>query len=339
MKNIILIIVFLLSFNLVSSAQTWNSTGGGNWGTAGNWNPTTVPDAINAIVTLGPTITTNQDIRLNGNRTIGTLNFNSAHNYTLNNNTLTFNVYVGSTTLNVTNSGDLIINSKINIADNMIIDQNGTGLIKFNSAISGTNNLTMKGSGTTTFTGNQANTYSGQTIIDGGTLSLNKRNNINAIAGSSIKVNSGATLLLNSDNQIKNGTSLILNGGTFLTGTSVGHSETLNTLTLSSSSTISLGTGTHQISFANSSLISWTGTLTISNWAGTIGNSGTAGQIFFGVGGLTSAQLAQIKFDGYGNGAMILPSGELVPVPEVRKVIAILLLICVIVLWEYSIYW
>src|SRR5690606_14706800 len=58
----------------------------------------------------------------------------------------------------------------------------------------------------------------------------------------------------------------------------------------------------------------WDGTsLTITGWAGTVGNSGTAGKIMVGTGGLSIAQRATISFDGFPGAASILPSGELVP--------------------------
>lgn len=197
--------------------------------------------------------------------------------------------------------------------------------LDISAAFSGSvSKVTKDGAGLLKFSGTNANTYTGQTIVDDGILALGKTAGVDAIAGSSIKVNSGGTVRLDNDNQIKNTTSLILNGGTFLTGETAGHSETLNTLTLSSTSTIDLGTGSHQLVFANSSAISWTGTLIISNWTGLGGSSGTQGQIFFGVGGLTATQLANVQFDGYGPGAMLLPTGELVPIPEAGQIAAVL---------------
>lgn len=203
--------------------------------------------------------------------------------------------------------------------------------LDISAAFSGSvSKVTKDGVGVLKFSGTNANTYSGQTIVDAGVLALGKTAGVDAVAGSSIKVNSGGTLRLDNDNQIKNSTPLILNGGTFLTGETTGHSDTLGTLTLSSSSTIDLGTTSHQLTFADSSSISWTGTLVISNWTGLAGSSGTQGQIFFGVGGLTSAQLAQVQFDGFSPGARLLPSGELVPIPEPGLIAAVLALIGVI---------
>lgn len=242
-------------------------------------------------------------------------------------------IHAYSSSQTATISGNL----KSDLAQGITINtEDGSQAIDLNisAAFSGSaSKVTKTGAGVLQYSGTNANTYTGQTIVDAGILALNKTAGVDAIAGSSIKVNSGGTLRLDNNNQIKNSTSLILNGGTFLTGASTGYSDTLDTLTLSSSSTIDLGTGSHQLTFNDSSAISWTGTLTISNWTGVAAGSGTQGQIFFGVGGLTSAQLAQVQFEGFSPGAMLLPSGELVPIPEAREIAAILAVV-VIIFWK-----
>jgi autotransporter-associated beta strand protein len=106
--------------------------------------------------------------------------------------------------------------------------------------------------------------------------------------------------------------------GTLSTGFSTGYSETAGSLRLNANSTIALGSGSHTLSFAGSASETWLGTtLTISNWLGTAGSTGTAGRIFFGsdATGLTAAQLNKISFLGFMGAAMLLPSGELVPAP------------------------
>ncbi|MEO6847131.1 MAG: hypothetical protein ABI254_07725, partial [Chthoniobacterales bacterium] len=137
------------------------------------------------------------------------------------------------------------------------------------------------------------------------------------------------------NNQIANTVNMVLNGGTFSTGDTVGHRETLGTLTLSANSTIDLGTGSDSLIFAASNGISWTGTLTITGWVGTAGaggGGGTQGTIFFGnnASGLTSTQLSHIDFTGFGQGALLLSNGQLAPnaaVPEAKVVFGVLLLV------------
>lgn len=198
--------------------------------------------------------------------------------------------------------------------------------------ITGAQNLTKVGAGTLVFTGN--NSYSGTTTVGAGTLELSS--SATAIAGTSITVNTGGTLLLSGSDQISNSTNLTLAGGAFSLGT--GFSDELGTLTLTSDSSISLGASIHNLRFGASNLAVWTpGTmLTILGWTGLPDTGGTAGRIFFGADdlALTSAQLSQITFNGY-SGAKLLSSGELVPVavPEAEADLAASLL-ALLVAWK-----
>ncbi len=140
-----------------------------------------------------------------------------------------------------------------------------------------------------------------------------------AQAQATATLSTGATAYLGGNNLLTSSVNIALNGATLstnaLSGT-VGYSQTFGTLTLSTNSTINLGTGTHTLTFGSSGGVSWQAgiALTINGWQGTAGSSGTAGQIFVGTDatGLTATQVAQITFTGYGV-ATILPSGEIVP--------------------------
>ncbi|MFM8886258.1 MAG: beta strand repeat-containing protein, partial [Chthoniobacterales bacterium] len=197
--------------------------------------------------------------------------------------------------------------------------------------ISGTGGFTKEGSGQIVLNGSVNNTYSGATVVNAGSLVLSNSSGNAINNSSSITVNNGGTLVLGASNQIGDGIGLILNGGTLLVGAST-LSETLGTLTLNASSTIDFGnfgaTGLRQLTFSNSSAISWTGTLTITNWQGVANTSSDFTEIFFGVGGLSTAQQAQIRFANQGNVAgTLLGTGELVPVPEPQVYAAALALI------------
>lgn len=197
--------------------------------------------------------------------------------------------------------------------------------------------LIKAGAGQMTLIG--ANTFSGATTINNGTLALDSAGSTTARLGSSssITVNAGGTLLLanssgtSSNDRIYNTATMTLNGGTFNTGGLSEHGASNNTagigaLTLQSTSTIDMGSSASIIAFADSHLLSWTGTLNIYDWTGTAQTGGGTDELFFGTGstGLTASQLLDIHFysgsgtGAYAAGAMILANGEVVPVPEVR---------------------
>jgi hypothetical protein len=58
--------------------STWNLTGGGGWGTAGNWSPSGVPGGVGAVVNFTNNITSDATISLGTTRTVGTINMGDA---------------------------------------------------------------------------------------------------------------------------------------------------------------------------------------------------------------------------------------------------------------------
>ena len=60
------------------------------------------------------------------------------------------------------------------------------------------------------------------------------------------------TMGLGAANKISDASNVNMKGGTFRTGSGLGNSETVGTLTLSANSTIALGTGSHNLNFAAS---------------------------------------------------------------------------------------
>jgi len=135
-------------------------------------------------------------------------------------------------------------------------------------------------------------------------------------------LNSGSTLKLAAANLLPVANLTLRSGATFRAAAavdSIGYSQTFKTLNLQHNSTIVLGTGNHNLTFASSSSLLWAENrrLTIQGWKGLPGVSGTSGfgKVFFGnsPSGLTDPQLAQITFAGFCDGAMLLPNGELVP--------------------------
>lgn len=175
--------------------------------------------------------------------------------------------------------------------------------------------------GTTTFTG------AGTITIDNDGFTTTITNDFTSFEANTLDI-TGGTLLFSADNTINAGTTnLALSGGTLATG---GTDQTLAALTLNADSALDLGSGDSIINFSDSSSTTWdeNSTLQITNWSGNASGGGTDQVIFGSASGLDDVQLSQIRFvnpDGFAPGiynARILPSGEIVPVPEPSTIIA-----------------
>ncbi|WCJ61181.1 autotransporter-associated beta strand repeat-containing protein [Fontisphaera persica] len=203
----------------------------------------------------------------------------------------------------------------------------GGDLIGNGTTLANTPNITMNpaASETTYVSGTTPLTGMGAFVKNGpGTTVL-----ANQITPTRVVINNG-TLLLGADERIGNSVPMTLAGGTFATG---GYDETLGKLTLDANSTVDLGAGNSILTFANSTTESWNASaiLSIVNWTGNLYGGGTD-QVHFGPGGLTAGQLSQVRFvnpfgltPGIYN-AVMLSSGEVVPVPEPATIVAVVLL-------------
>ena len=205
-------------------------------------------------------------------------------------NTYTGNTVVAAGTLSI-GAGGTTGSVAGNIVDSSVVIFDRSDAFTYVNVISGPGTLRKQGAGTLTLSG--FNSYTGATFINAGTLAL-------AIS-----------------NRIADASRIELSGGTLRTAGNP-YTENVNTLTLGASSTIALqGTGAHDLRFINSAGMTWSAgtTLTITNWQGLPGASGTGGRIFFGStsGTLTAQQLSQIVFSGFSGTPVLLSTGELVP--------------------------
>ncbi len=141
-----------------------------------------------------------------------------------------------------------------NITNNATLVVNRTGAITITNTISGTGALVKLASGTLTLSGSTANTYAGATTISNGTLQLLKTAGVDAVAGSSLTVSSGAVLLLSASDQVKDATAITLSGGTIQRVSGV--SEVFGNLNVTSASFLDYSSGT-------------TGTLQFQNYTNT----------------------------------------------------------------------
>jgi autotransporter-associated beta strand protein len=233
-----------------------------------------------------------------------------------------------NTTLTISNGGTLRVTSAGGVtnaitigAGHGVLSNASSGAVFYSGEVSkdGTTLTSASGSGTNVFTGVISGASANSDfIVDGGTTVFSNQMTYN---GPTIITN-GGTLVLGADNAMPAGSDLILGGGTFLVGVMNYNADatlSMGTLTLTASSTIDLGgfgtSGDRNLVFADSSNITWSGTLTITNWQGVARTQSDVTKLLFGTGGLDSGQLAQIQFAGYEQGS-VLVGGELAPIPE-----------------------
>jgi autotransporter-associated beta strand protein len=210
----------------------------------------------------------------------------------------------------------------ITMNGNAVFDGNNTNQKIAVVSASATSSISM-GSGTLTIDNTTTDTYAGTISGSGGLIKTNVGTQVFTNVGNNYTGNTTITqgvLQLGAAGVITNTSNIVMNGGAFNTGSGAGFSETVGTLTLNANSIIALGTGAHNLNFANSNAASWTANtfLTITGWTGGFnGTTGTAGKIFVGsdATGLTSQQLSQIYFNNGTNNftALLLSTGELVP--------------------------
>ncbi len=182
---------------------------------------------------------------------------------------------LGANTLNIRNNGDITAPLTI------------TGTISGSAGIS----LTGNNSGSVIFKG--GNTYTGSTTVGVGTSPI--------------------TLILGAANTVASSSSIVMAGG-ILNPDGFNQAMPDTTLAMTASSSIDFGAGPAEMDFANSSALSWTGTLDVLSYDGIaermrFDNNSSA---------LSAAQLGMIEFNNdpttLGK-AYLLQDGTLVPEP------------------------
>jgi len=253
-------------------------------------------------------------------------------------------------TINTAASSNLTLTGCVgttNLSTSSTLTFNGNGNTTLSGNVYGGLSMVKNGTGTLLMNGSIANNFNGTTTVNAGTLELNAASSTAMISNTNtLTVNSGGTLLTDTSGQLNLGVKMVLNGGTWATN-ALGSTnaspqgtftESLNTLTLTANSNITLGANSNTLNFAGSAGTNWTPgqVLYINNWTGDSqldgsGGGGGTDEIFFGTtaGGLGgtsyTGQLGEIIFvnpQDPTNGlsgtsgnfhAVILSTGEVVP--------------------------
>jgi fibronectin-binding autotransporter adhesin len=182
----------------------WLNTGNGTYNLGSNWNPGVVPGP-GALVTFGNSATIPfPTVTLDGDRTIGWLQFDHTNSYTIISSTLSPSsganlvMNAGTNTALISDyNGSHQISAPVVLSSNTLVTvANTTDTITIAGSISGAGSLTQAGNGTLLLTA--ANSYSGQTIVSSGVLQV-------GVGGSSTNVptlGSSATLPIITNGQL-----------------------------------------------------------------------------------------------------------------------------------------
>jgi autotransporter-associated beta strand protein len=160
-----------VSITQAGNESAWLLSGGGSWGVAANWANGTIPQHQEDIADFTGAISGPSTITLDGNRTVGQINFNNANAYTLaagSGGILTLD-NAGSLATITDAGGAHFITAPVTLNSSVSLDvQNPTDTLSISGPISGNGGVLVSGNGTVTFSG--INTYGGATTITGGTL-------------------------------------------------------------------------------------------------------------------------------------------------------------------------
>ncbi len=229
--------IFVNGLNVTAlAASKWtNASGNGNWASNTNWNPSVVPTNGSDILFDNSTVNTAQTISTGTSRTIRSMAFDAPFNYTVNDNTLTFNNggVAGFSGIAVTQThGSAIdtINSAIVLQNDIKVRNNASGTLNLNGTIStGSTAATAK---SITFDGTGLNTNVNGAITGYGSVIKNDIGTATFTTGNSYTggttINDG-TLNANASTALGSG-SVVLNGGTLgsTNGTTIGNNLTLS---------------------------------------------------------------------------------------------------------------
>jgi len=208
------------------SVVYWNLNSGGSWTNAADWTPVFVPNAVGEAPNFGgggTPITSPSSVTLDGNKTVGSLSFNSLVSFELDPGTpstsgLTLNNTPNPAVITtVVGSHTVTVPLGLNSLGAGVSVQDASAALALNGAISGAGALSLSGSGTLTL--GAANSYNG-TTVGGGTLQISGNGTLGLTAGA-LSANGGILDLGGSTQTVG---PVSITGGTLQNGTLTGTS-------------------------------------------------------------------------------------------------------------------
>ena len=212
-----------LDIGTVGVTPTWIATGGGSWNTAGNWN-TTAPNAQDATAKFGSAISAPSTVTLDGNKTVGVIEFGNANAYTIaqgTSGTLTLSKSSGSAAVDNV-SGSHTISAPVSLASPTIVTVfDPADTLTVSGAVSGANSLTKSGLGTLALP--SANSFGGGATLAAGTLRIGHNQSLGTAAAT---VTGNGTLQFGANN-LAPANDVVVNSGATATIDTQSNSATL----------------------------------------------------------------------------------------------------------------
>jgi autotransporter-associated beta strand protein len=221
-----LITLALMLFGLAGAFQpahaqltTYQWLGGGNngnWTNTNNWAGGLAPissDSTSIEFSGDTTITTSENIA--GTFLLNNLTFDSsAGAFVLNNGTLEFAIDPASSpypeydpSITQNSSSNITINNNLSLNDDLTFNGTGTGTVTLSHTLSGDGGLIVAGNYTVNLIG--PGNYQGDTTVQSGTLTIGSGGDL-FHEGSTITIQGGATLNVNANASINNGSNGLL---------------------------------------------------------------------------------------------------------------------------------
>jgi hypothetical protein len=167
---------YALAFDFAPAQDVWTSPTGGSWANAANWQGGAIPQNATDTATFAGGTSGPATVTLDGNWTVGNINFNNTNSYTLtaqSGQALTLDNGANAANIIDTLGSHTIAAPLIMDSDLAVTVANAGDDLTFSGPISGTHGLTLAGNGTLRLAeGNTTSTLASLVVQTGATLDI-----------------------------------------------------------------------------------------------------------------------------------------------------------------------